>query len=92
MEKFSLLRILCIIFVCSAAINLPAPAQILTSLASFDGANGYSPEAAVAQGTDGNFYGTTAQGGVSNNCTAGCGTVFKMTPTGTLTTLYSFCS
>jgi uncharacterized repeat protein (TIGR03803 family) len=37
-------------------------------------------------GTDGNFYGTTWGGGPGN-----AGTVFEITPTGTLTTLYSFC-
>jgi len=36
-------------------------------------------------GSDGNFYGTTASGGA-----AGAGTVFSMSPDGTLTTLYSF--
>ena len=40
------------------------------------------------QGSDGNFYGTTFDGGA--NCNAGCGTVFKITPSGTLTTLHSF--
>ena len=35
------------------------------------------------QSTDGNFYGTTYGGGVTGNC----GTVFKITPSGTLTTL-----
>lgn len=43
--------------------------------------------------TDGNFYGTTQDGG-DLSCTytfrLGCGTVFKMTPTGSLTTLYTF--
>lgn len=44
--------------------------------------------------TDGNFYGVTSLGGMSSNCNlaGGCGTVFKITPGGTLTTLYSFCS
>jgi uncharacterized repeat protein (TIGR03803 family) len=42
---------------------------------------------ALVQGTDGNFYGATWGGGAGNG-----GTVFKMTPTGTLTTLYSFCA
>jgi uncharacterized repeat protein (TIGR03803 family) len=37
--------------------------------------------------SDGNIYGTTGEGGVNN-----WGTVFKMTPAGTLTTLYNFCS
>jgi uncharacterized repeat protein (TIGR03803 family) len=48
----------------------------------------------LVQGADGNFYGTTYAGGTSNNCTSqgsmGCGTVFKITPQGTLATLYSF--
>jgi uncharacterized repeat protein (TIGR03803 family) len=38
------------------------------------------------QYTDGNFYGTTSSGGMH-----GAGSVFKLTSTGTLTTLYSFC-
>jgi uncharacterized repeat protein (TIGR03803 family) len=37
------------------------------------------------KGSDGNFYGTTSRGGVSNN-----GTVFMITPDGILTTLASF--
>ena len=41
----------------------------------------------LVQGTDGNFYGTTTSGGAN-----GWGTVFKITPGGTLTTLYNFCS
>jgi uncharacterized repeat protein (TIGR03803 family) len=44
------------------------------------------------QGLDGNFYGTTYQGGANPNCSisGGCGTVFKVTPQGILTTLHSF--
>ena len=51
----------------------------------FNGQNGENPEGALVVGADGNFYGTTLQGGDS-----GRGTVFKITPSGTLTTLYSF--
>jgi uncharacterized repeat protein (TIGR03803 family) len=62
---------------------------------SFDAADGRSPEAGLVQGTDGNLYGTTANGGVSGlseYCEhVGCGTVFKITPSGKLTTLYRFC-
>jgi uncharacterized repeat protein (TIGR03803 family) len=47
------------------------------------------------QGTDGNFYGTTAYGG-NDSCGLGsplyCGTIFKLTPQGVLTNLYNFCS
>jgi len=52
--------------------------------------------ARLVQGTDGNFYGTTYEGGNSNSSECfvpssyGCGTAFKITPGGTLTTLYSF--
>jgi uncharacterized repeat protein (TIGR03803 family) len=47
----------------------------------------------VIQATDGNLYGTTFGGGTNNSdCTAGCGTIFKLTTAGVLTTLYKFCS
>ncbi len=54
--------------------------------------DGQNPLGALVQGSDGNLYGTTQNGGA--NCVGdyGCGTVFKMTTGGVLTTLYSFCS
>ena len=70
-----------------AATAIALPAQTLTTLFSFDVKDGVSAEAALVQGTDGNFYGTTTQGGSD-----GDGTVFRITPSGTLTTLYSFCT
>jgi len=44
----------------------------------------------LLQATDGSFYGATPIGG--NNCRfpSGCGTLFRITPGGTLTTLHSF--
>jgi uncharacterized repeat protein (TIGR03803 family) len=58
----------------------------LTTLVSFNSAaNGANPRAGLVQGSDGNFYGTTQYGGSSE-----AGTVFKMTPDGTLTTLVNF--
>lgn len=51
--------------------------------------DGSSPFASLIQATDGNFYGTTGGGGGGRNSG---GTVFKLTPAGELTTLYSFCS
>jgi uncharacterized repeat protein (TIGR03803 family) len=64
------------------------PAQTFTSLASFNGTNGALPVSmSLVQGTDGNLYGTAPDGGAN----AG-GTVFKVTPAGTVTTLYSFCA
>jgi uncharacterized repeat protein (TIGR03803 family) len=45
----------------------------------------------LVQAADGNFYGTTYEGG-GGNCTGLCGTVFKLTPAGDLFTLHDFCS
>jgi uncharacterized repeat protein (TIGR03803 family) len=61
-------------------------AGALTTLVSFNGANGSHPVAALVQGSDGNFYGTTESGGTNGNN----GTVFQLTPAGALTTLVSF--
>jgi uncharacterized repeat protein (TIGR03803 family) len=64
----------------------------LTTLFSFTGPDGAFPFGALVLAFDGNFYGTTVGGGANCAPSNGCGTVFKMTPSGTLTTLYSFCS
>lgn len=54
-------------------------------------ADGAYPSAALVLGTDGNFYGTTRLYGANTGCSVpGCGTVFKITPQGLLTTLHSF--
>ena len=74
------------VFVLWAATVIVSPAQIFTSLASFNGANGGYPSAPLIQGSDGNYYGTTNNGGDNNG-----GTVFKISPEGELTTIYSFC-
>jgi uncharacterized repeat protein (TIGR03803 family) len=76
-----------LVFCAAAAI---ASSQTVTTLATFDITNGADPVTGLVQGTDGNFYGTTQAGGASGNCTNGCGTVFKITAAGTLTTLHSF--
>ncbi len=77
------------------------PTGTLTTLYSFcsrtNCVDGAFPGGELVLGPDGNFYGTTAVGGSYNDPTLcqggpGCGTVFKITPTGTLTTLYSFCA
>jgi uncharacterized repeat protein (TIGR03803 family) len=58
---------------------------MLTTLHSFQIADGASPDAPLIQGTDGDLYGTTSDGG-----TSAAGTLFKITTSGALTTLYSF--
>jgi uncharacterized repeat protein (TIGR03803 family) len=72
---------------------IASPAQTLTTLFSFDGADGIGPDVLI-QARDGNYYGTTYYGG-ANSCKGsnyGCGTAFRITSTGALTTLYNFCS
>ncbi|MCM3876005.1 MAG: IPT/TIG domain-containing protein, partial [Thermoanaerobaculia bacterium] len=69
------------------------PAGELTTLHFFTGNDGIEPRGSLVQGADGDFYGTTLYGGAGygagqpwgNN-----GTVFKITPAGALSTLYSF--
>jgi uncharacterized repeat protein (TIGR03803 family) len=76
----------CAVCVLYATTAIALPAQTFTTLHSFDGTDGESPGMGV-QATDGNFYGVTSGRGANNH-----GTIFKITPSGSLTTLYSFCS
>jgi uncharacterized repeat protein (TIGR03803 family) len=65
------------------------PDGALTTLHSFAGTDGGNPWGPLVQGKDGDFYGTTLYGG--NQCSGDtCGTVFKISASGTLTTLHSF--
>jgi uncharacterized repeat protein (TIGR03803 family) len=79
-------RVACVI-VGFLGLVVSLPAQTFTTLQSFDSTDGGSPEAGLVEGLNGSLYGTTQQGGVNS-----AGTVFEITPAGTLTTLYSFCS
>jgi uncharacterized repeat protein (TIGR03803 family) len=49
----------------------------------------WNPFAGLVQGTNGDFYGTTQYGG-TGTCNNGCGTIFKITTGGTLSTVYNF--
>jgi uncharacterized repeat protein (TIGR03803 family) len=69
------------------AISSTPPAVTFKTLVNFDGTNGSQPGLSPIQGTDGNLYGGTADGGKY-----GQGVLFKMTPAGTLTPLYDFCA
>jgi uncharacterized repeat protein (TIGR03803 family) len=71
------------------------PQGTLTTLQSFNGTNGTSPQGELIQGTNGAFYGTTSYGGANNGPNGspdGAGTIFSIIPGGTLVTLYNFCS
>jgi uncharacterized repeat protein (TIGR03803 family) len=64
------------------------PGGTLTTLHRFRCcADGIGPPSGLVEGADGNFYGITFEGGANPG-----GTIFKITPSGTLTTLYSFCA
>jgi uncharacterized repeat protein (TIGR03803 family) len=54
--------------------------------------DGSNPYTGMILATDGNFYGTTEAGGNVCNGTYGCGTVFRISAKGRLTTLYRFCA
>jgi uncharacterized repeat protein (TIGR03803 family) len=70
------------------------PAGALTTVYNFcsetNCTDGGEPAGGFVLGTDGNFYGTTANGGTNTACSYGCGTIFKITPAGTFHSLYSF--
>jgi uncharacterized repeat protein (TIGR03803 family) len=68
------------------AIFQMTPAGAVTPMYAFtNGADGGYPKGGLVEGLDGNFYGTTTLGGTNNQ-----GTIFKVTPQGVLTPLYSF--
>ena len=67
------------------AATTVATAQTYTDLYNFNYFRGRNPEGILAQGRDGNLYGTTPSGG-SN----GLGVVFRITPSGRLKVLYNF--
>src|SRR5436190_2003791 len=77
--------LLFILLSAAALATTEASAQTLTTLYSFTGSDGARPYAGLIADASGNLYGTTDNGGAS-----GYGTVFKVTPTGTETVLYSF--
>ncbi len=75
----------CALLVVWGVTAVTLPAQTFKTLDSFDSTDGAFPWATLVQGSDGNFYGTTQNGG-NTACASGCGTIFKISPNGTLTT------
>src|SRR5258708_819515 len=76
-------KTVCLACALFAATGIYSLAQTFTTLAYFtDGSTTYS---SLIQGRDGNLYGT------ANGGTKQYGSLFKVTPTGTLTTIYTFC-
>jgi len=65
---------------------IPLPAQVLTTLHSFDGSDGSNPGEALVQALNGGLYGVAPFGGVDNQ-----GTLFRITPSGNFAIL-KFCA
>jgi len=87
MRKIGFAKAACIVAAFCAGTAATSLGQTFATLTEFDGANGGNAEAALVQGSSGNFYGAAAAGGGK-----GLGTVFDVTPAGILTTLHNFCS
>jgi uncharacterized repeat protein (TIGR03803 family) len=86
-----MLGLLAIVLVVPAGRFGGANAQTLTNLWEFTGGtDGATPVAALVQGSDGYFYGTTGNGGNTNTNPSGFGTVIRISPNGSLTNLHSF--
>jgi uncharacterized repeat protein (TIGR03803 family) len=72
-------------------LNATASSQTKSVLYSFSGrADGAQPVGGLVLDTQGNLYGTTEFGGSPYRTAGCCGTVFKLTGGGTLTTLHAF--
>jgi uncharacterized repeat protein (TIGR03803 family) len=86
------LPVLLIGLVSAAIAASPSRAQTYQVLHTFTGTNGDGAEprgALIQVGSD--FYGTTSSGGDATAlCSGGCGTVFKLDSSGSVTTVYSF--
>ena len=69
------------------SITIQPPLRVFAVLHSFTGPDGHNPDAPLVLASDGNIWGTTYNGGAYDQ-----GTVFKITPSGTLTTVFPFCN
>jgi uncharacterized repeat protein (TIGR03803 family) len=75
---------------CGTAFMLNKAGKLVGTY-SFGGSNGMEPVAGLLRDAKGNFYGTTVFGGDTNaSCQQGCGTAFKLSPTGKETVLHKF--
>jgi uncharacterized repeat protein (TIGR03803 family) len=76
---------------CGTVFKL-APTGALTTLHAFagGGTEGALPTSSLILDAAGNLYGNTFYGGDLNCSFSGCGTVFKIAPSGAFTTLHTF--
>src|ERR1700687_5752949 len=90
--RFSRWKTACAVILFCAASAFARTKVQCTKLLDFTGPNGYYPNALV-QGTDGNLYGSTFGSiiGPPHHHKSSGGTIFRMTPAGGQTVLYTFC-
>lgn len=91
MNSFHACKNAILILLACLVMAIGSSAQTFNTLFTFDATNGLGPNNLV-QATDGNFYGVTYYGCSVTGCGATCGSFFRITPDGELTTLYNFCS
>lgn len=75
---------------CGSVYKLATDGTVTTLYSFQGGADGSGPTGGLMIDGAGSLYGTTMMGGSFDGCSVGCGTVFKIAPDGTKTTLYSF--
>jgi uncharacterized repeat protein (TIGR03803 family) len=63
-----------------------------TNLHDFHLSDGGGPVTGLVQTKNQILYGVTPYGGTSSECAGGCGTIYKIAPTGTFSSIYSFCA
>jgi uncharacterized repeat protein (TIGR03803 family) len=66
------------------------PAGELTVLHNMTASTDGAGPLGLVQATDGNFYGLANQGGHSSNCSGGCGTIFRISQSGSYSVLHNF--
>ena len=74
---------------CGAIFKVSRSGTLLYNYSFPCGTGGSSPFGQLIQASDGNFYGTTQLGGTGCNSN-GCGTVFRVTKSGSVSVLYRF--
>jgi len=90
MSKVSWVKRIFFISLLGALTPVFLPAQTFTTLHNFDYNDGANSYAGLVQATNGDLYGTTSGGGAYAGTDEADGTVFKITPGGTVTRLNSF--
>jgi uncharacterized repeat protein (TIGR03803 family) len=76
-------------FGCGTVFKLDTTGMLTTLYTFTGGLDGGAPYGGLIRDDDGNLYGTTGNGG-NLGCSDGCGTVFKLDPSGNETVLYRF--